>query len=142
MSRGDPDRLSKDELIELVLKLHRPAKTSRTSPRPSSTDRKERREQSRSGVAKPGHEGHSRIIPEDPDTAVDHRPIACMDCGLALSFDLPAETMSAHGHIELPGVMSVVEQHRRPAVPYPEYLVAWRRGTKTGLRKSSCNQEL
>ncbi len=60
MSRGDLERLSKDELIELVLKLQRPAKTSRTSSKPPSTDRKERREQSRPGGAKPGHEGHSR----------------------------------------------------------------------------------
>ena len=34
MSRGDLKRLSKDELIELVLKLQRPAKTSRTSSKP------------------------------------------------------------------------------------------------------------
>ena len=60
MSRGDLERLSKDELIELVLKLQRPAKTSRTSSKPPSTDRKERHEQSRPGGAKPGHEGHSR----------------------------------------------------------------------------------
>ena len=51
MSRGDLERLSKDELIELVLKLQRPAKTSRTSSKPPSTDRKERREQSRPGGA-------------------------------------------------------------------------------------------
>ena len=51
MSRGDLERLSKDELIELVLKLQRPSKTSRTSSKPPSTDRKERREQSRPGGA-------------------------------------------------------------------------------------------
>ena len=47
MSRGDLERLSKHELVELVLKLRRPTKTSRTSSKPPSTDRKERREQSR-----------------------------------------------------------------------------------------------
>ncbi len=77
MSRGDLERLSKDELIELVLKLQRPAKTSRTSSKPPSTDRKERREQSRPGGAKPGHEGHSRAIADDPDAIVDHRPTVC-----------------------------------------------------------------
>ena len=58
MGREDLERLSKPELVELVLKLQRPAKTSRTSSKPPSTDRKERREQSRPGGAKPGHEGH------------------------------------------------------------------------------------
>ena len=67
MSRGDLKRLSKDELIELVLKLQRPAKTSRTSSKPPSTDRKERREQSRPGGAKPGHEGHNRVAADDPE---------------------------------------------------------------------------
>ena len=38
MSRSDLERLSKEELIELVLKLHRPEKTSRTSSKPPATD--------------------------------------------------------------------------------------------------------
>lgn len=67
MGRIDLERLSKDELIELVLKLQRPAKTSRTSSKPPSTDRKERREQSRPGGAKPGHDGHSRVLVLKPD---------------------------------------------------------------------------
>jgi len=41
MGRGELDRLSKEELIELVLRLQRPEKTSRTSSKPPSTDRKE-----------------------------------------------------------------------------------------------------
>lgn len=119
MSRGDLERLSKNELIELVLKLQRPVKTSRTSSKPPSTDRKERREQSRPGGAKPGHEGHSRVAAEDPDAIVDHRPTACPDCGLALSPDLPAETVSVHERIELPEVKPLVEQHRRLAAVCP-----------------------
>ena len=111
--------LSKDELIELVLKLQRPGKTSRTSSKPPSTDRKEWREQSRPDGAKPGHESHSCVIAEDPDTVVDHRPSACPDCGLALSADLPTETVSAHERIELPKVKPLVEQHRRLAVVCP-----------------------
>ena len=119
MSRGDLERLSKDELVELVLKLQRPAKTSRTSSKPPSTDRKERREQSRPGGAKPGHEGHSRVVAEDPDAIVDHRPTTCPDCGLALGPDLPAETVSVHEHIEVLEVAPLVEQHRRLAVVCP-----------------------
>jgi transposase len=119
MSRGDLERLSKEELIDLVLKLQRPAKTSRTSSKPPSTDRKEQREQSRPGGAKPGHEGHNRVVADDPDMVVDHRPASCPDCGLALSPDLPAETVSLHEQIELPEVKPVVEQHRRLAVTCP-----------------------
>lgn len=119
MGRIDLERLSKEELIELVLKLQRPAKTSRTSSKPPSTDRKERREQSRPGGAKPGHDGHSRAMAEDPDQVVDHRPTSCPDCGLALLPDLPAETVSVHEHIELPPVKPVVEQHRRLSVCCP-----------------------
>ena len=90
MSRSDLGRLSKDELIELVLKLQRSAKTSRTSSKPPSMDRKERREASRAGGAKPGYEGHRRGIAEDPDEVVDQRPSCCPDCGLTLLAELEA----------------------------------------------------
>ena len=55
MERGDLQRLSKDELIDLVLRLQRPEKTSRTSSKPPATDRKERRDKARPGGAKHGH---------------------------------------------------------------------------------------
>ena len=44
MDRGDLQRLTKEELIDLVLRMQRPEKTSRTSSKPPSTDRKERRD--------------------------------------------------------------------------------------------------
>ena len=84
MGRSDLERLSKEELIELVLRLQRPEKTSRTSSKPPATDRKERREQAKPGGAKPGHEGHSRMISDDPDAVVEHRPDRCSCCGGAL----------------------------------------------------------
>jgi transposase len=62
MGRGELERLSKEELIELVLRLQRPEKTSRTSSKPPSTDRKSHREKAKPGGAKPGHEGHSRRL--------------------------------------------------------------------------------
>ena len=52
MGRNDLERLSKAELIDLVLRLQLPAKTSRTSSRPPSTDRKAQRDKSRPGGAK------------------------------------------------------------------------------------------
>src|SRR5215217_3162150 len=90
MGRSELERLSKEELIELVLRLQRPEKTSSTSSKPPSTDRKEQRERSKPGGAKPGHEGHSRTLSERVDRVVDHRPGQCPSCQTALASDLPA----------------------------------------------------
>src|ERR1700759_181167 len=104
MSRDELERLSKDELIDLVLRLQRPEKTSRTSSKPPATDRKERREQAKPGGAKPGHEGHSRVMSDDPDGVVDHRPHRCSCCGGDLHEDLLAEIVSVSERIDLPAV--------------------------------------
>ena len=119
MQRGNLERLSKDELIELVLRLQRPAKTSRTSSKPPSTDRKERREHAKPGGAKPGHEGHSRALSTNPDRVIDHAPQQCPCCCLALSPDLPSEAVSVHERIELPEIKPIIEHHRRLAVQCP-----------------------
>src|ERR687894_12666 len=119
MSRSDLERLSREELIELVLRLQRPEKTSRTSSKPPSTDRKEQRERSKPGGAKPGHEGHSRVMGETPVEVVEHRPGQCSCCGAALSADLPAETVSVHERIDVPEVRPIVTHHRRLAVGCP-----------------------
>src|SRR3954470_14251419 len=119
MGRSELERLSKEELIELVLRLQRPEKTSRTSSQPPSTDRKERRDQAKPGGAKSGHEGHSRVISDDPDAAVAHRPDRCSCCGGNLHAALPAEVVSVAEQIDLPAVAPVVMQHRRLAVNYP-----------------------
>ena len=119
MGRPDLERLSREELIELVLRLQRPGKTSRTSSKPPSTDRKERRDASRPGGGKPGHEGHSRILSETFDRAIDHRPDTCTGCRAALPADLAAETISEHDTVELPPITPVVERHRRLAVRCP-----------------------
>ena len=119
MGRSDLERLSREELIELVLRLQRPDKTSRTSSKPPATDRKGRREQSRPGGAKPGHEGHSRVMSDDPDAIVDHRLDRCTCCGGALHGDRPAEVVSVCERVDLPEVAPVVTQHRRLAVRCP-----------------------
>jgi transposase len=119
MGRSELERLSKEELIELVLRLQRPEKTSRTSSKPPSTDRKAQRERSKPGGAKPGHEGHNRILSATPDEVVEHRPDRCACCAAALTTDLPAETVSLHEQIELPEVQPLIPQHRRLAVRCP-----------------------
>src|SRR3712207_1109377 len=77
MQRDELERLSKAELIDLVLRLQRPEKTSRTSSKPPSADHKERRERSRPGGAKPGHEGRSRPSSDEVSETVAHYPEAC-----------------------------------------------------------------
>ena len=119
MQRDELERLSKDELIELVLRMQRPEKPSRTSSKPPSTDRKERGERSKPGGAKPGHEGHSRVMSERPSEVVEHRPDRCPCCAAALPGDLPAETVGVHESVELPEVEPVVVHHRRVAVRCP-----------------------
>src|SRR4029453_6311890 len=119
MDRTDLQRLTKEELIELVLRMQHPQKTSRTSSKPPSTDRKQRRDQAKPGGAKPGHEGHSRIISATPDEVVEHRPDRCSCCSAVLMADWPGETISIHEQIDLPEVAPRVTQHRRLAVRCP-----------------------
>ncbi len=119
MSRDELERLSKQELIELVLRLQRPHKTSSTSSKPPATDRKEQKERSKPGGAKPGHKGHSRTLSQTADRLIDHRPAQCPCCRAALSSDLATELISAHDRIDLPEVKPMVERHRRLAVRCP-----------------------
>jgi transposase len=119
MGRSELERLSKAELIELVLRLQRPPKTSRTSSKPPSTDRKQQREKSKPGGAKPGHEGQSRRLSETTDQVIDHRPDHCPCCRAALGSDLPSEVVSLHERIDLPEVKPSFERHQRLAVRCP-----------------------
>lgn len=116
MNRDELERLSKEELIDLVLRLQRPEKTSRTSSRPPSTDRKERRENARPGGAKPGHEGHRRALSAHPDEIGDHIPTHCEHCGCAFEDGAPAELIGEYDEIEIPPARPFVRRHRRFAI--------------------------
>jgi transposase len=116
MDRTDLQRLSKDELIELVLRLQRPEKTSRNSSKPPSTDRKEQRENSKPGGAKPGHQGHARSRADNPDAFEDHAPARCERCGLLFPDDAEREPIGEYDEIELPPVRPFVRRHRRFAI--------------------------
>ncbi|MGA8170286.1 MAG: IS66 family transposase [Methylocystis sp.] len=113
MDRTDLQRLSKDELIELVMRLQRPDKTSRASSKPPSTDKKDKRENSRPGGAKPGHEPHNRRLADDPDEFRDHRPTHCELRGGAVSADAEMELIGEYDEIEIPPVKPYVVRHRR-----------------------------
>jgi transposase len=113
MDRDDLRQLSKEQLIELVLRLQRPEKTSRTSSKPPSTDRKAKRESARPGGAKPGHEPHNRRLADDPDELRDHRPGVCEQCGGAFPSDAAMELIGEYDEVELPLVKPYVIRHRR-----------------------------
>jgi transposase len=115
MNREALERLTKPELIDLLLGLQRPDKTSRTSSKPPSTDWKGKREGSRPGGAKPGHKGHARVLAETPDTHEDHRPAHCRHCGLPFDEDATGEIIGEYDEIDLPQVKPIIRRHRRLA---------------------------
>src|SRR6202789_3477103 len=102
MGRSDLERLSKEELIELILRLQHPEKTSRTSSKPPSTDKKEKREGSRPGGAKTGHTPPNRKLRRNPDDFVNHKPPRCGRCGGALGPDAAMELIGEYDEIEIP----------------------------------------
>lgn len=120
MDRGDLEKLSRRELVDLVLKLQRPVKTSLTSSRPPSTDKKARRAHAKPGGAKPGHEGHSRLLHESPDETVDHRPSVCSRCHGPLDDGLASDVVGEYDAIEMPLIAPIVTRHRRLRVCCPD----------------------
>jgi transposase len=115
MERGDLQRLSKEQLIELVLRLQRPEKTSRNSSKPPSTDKKAKREEARPGGAKPGHQAHNRTLAENPDEFRDDRPDVCEQCGGRFGADVADELIGEYDEIEIPPVKPYIIRHRRYA---------------------------
>lgn len=113
MNREELQELSKGELIELVLKLQRPDKTSRTSSKPPSTDRKGAREGARPGGAKPGHKGHARTLADNPDATQDHRPTHCSHCGQPFGEDAQGDVIGEYDEVDLPPVKPITRRHRR-----------------------------
>jgi transposase len=113
MDRTDLRQLSKEQLIELVLRLQRPEKNSRTSSKPPSTDKKEKRENSRPGGAKLGHEPHNRRLSDNPDEFRDHAPDGCERCGSGFSSDVARELIGEYDEIEIPPIKPYIVRHRR-----------------------------
>src|SRR5947209_12163206 len=113
MDRGDLQRLSKEQLIELVLRLQRPEKDSRTSSKPPSTDKKETRENSRPGGAKPGHEPHNRRLADDPDEYRNHAPRVCEACGGPFGADAPMDLIVGYDMITQQDVTTYRTECRR-----------------------------
>ena len=67
-----------NRIAELVARLNQ---NSTNSSKPPSTDKKAKREGSRPGGAKPGHQAHNRPLAKNPDEFRDYRPEVCEQCG-------------------------------------------------------------
>ena len=106
--------------LALQARLQRPAKTSRTSSKPPSTDKKARRARAKPGGAKPGHEGHHRTLHENPDETVDYRPDICPNCQGHLDDDLAGDVVGKYDTIEVPPIRPYVTRHRRLCVCCPQ----------------------
>jgi transposase len=123
MNRDDLERLNKHELVEayvaLQAKLQLPGKTSRTSSKPPSTDRKETPVSSNPGGAKPGHKGRFWALAEQPDRIIEHRPTHCPGCGRGFASDALGEVIGAHDTVDLPPVLPVVTRSQRLACTCP-----------------------
>jgi transposase len=124
MDRTDLQWLSKDELIELVIQLQRPGKTSRNSSKPPSTDKKANRDNTRPGGAKPGHEPHNRRLADNPDEFRDHKPTHCAQWGGAVSPEADMELIGEYDEVELPPVKPDVTSSATGASPAAARIVA------------------
>ena len=102
MNRDDLQRLSKDDLIELMLRLQRPDKTSRSHPNRHRRIEKSGASRPSPGGAKPGHEGHSRKLCETPDAVEDYEPPHCPNCLGPFGADAERELIGEYDEIELP----------------------------------------
>jgi transposase len=137
MNRHDLERLSKDELIELVLRMQRPGKTSATSSKPPSSDGKANLASSKPGGAKPGHKGHFREASETADITVDYRPEVCPHCAAMLDPGLAAREFRVYESVDLPVVKPIVTFHRRLRVRCPHC-----RGLAKGPLPAAVNRSL
>ena len=113
MDRTDLQQLSKEQLMDLVIRLQGPLKDSRNSSKPPSTDKKASQENARPGGAKPGHEPHNRRLADNPAAFVDHKPMVCEACGGSMSPDDEGTLIGEYDEIEIAPVKPHVIRHRR-----------------------------
>lgn len=116
------------KVVELVARTERPAKTSRNSSLPPSSDppsapkRAPRRPTGKKRGAQRGHPGHHRqmLDPEQVDEVIDHHPDHCPTCQMPLSVELPDALPPIRQQVwELPKVKPIVTEHRQHTVECP-----------------------
>src|SRR5471030_1252871 len=134
MNRDVLERLSKDELIALMLahdaaltaqiaalskrvgeleaNLGRPPKTPDNSSLPPSQGRKTNRAERRAAKRRKGHPGTFRTLADKPDRIVEALAAACPHCSYALgAADQPG--FHAYDHVDLPPIRPVVTRVHR-----------------------------
>ena len=141
MNRDALERLSKDDLIALVLaqaaqivaltkrvaeleaKLGQPPKTPDNSSLPPAQARKPNRAERRAAKKRKGHPGAFRALAAAPDRLVEARAEACPHCSHPLgTADQPQ--FHAYDHVDLPPIRPVVTRVHR------------HRGTCPGCRRT------
>ena len=119
MDREQLQQLSREELeaycLKLQSKLGLPRKTSKTSSKPPSTDKKAKRANSKPGGAKPGHKPFHRSIAKSADEVIDHSPASCKHCGAAFLGDEAVEIIKVYEQVDIPPILPHVVHHRRLA---------------------------
>jgi len=126
MNRSELERLSKEELIDLVLRLiervetlearlDQPPKTPQNSSIPPSQARKPNKPDKPNRMGPPkGHRGTFRALSACPDHVIEAKAKVCPHCDHRLS-DADQEQVHAYDHVELPPVRPVttrVHLHR------------------------------
>ena len=134
IKREQLEELSKEQLIELLLKfqreiselrakideLTRPPTTSRNSSQPPARDQKPNRAEARKAAKRGAHQGHARItrdLVEKPDCVLPVRPSRCV-CGADVS-TVAAHSVVRHQVTELPEVKPVVIETQQHVVTCP-----------------------
>jgi transposase len=127
--------LSRDDLIELILKLagevqqlqaevttlKKPRTTSRNSSQPPSRDWKQNRaagKRSKKRGAKSGHAKAERPLVDNPTTVIEVPVTTCANCGADLSAVTPQRTVRRQ-ITELPEIKPVVIETRQDEVVCP-----------------------
>jgi transposase len=112
-------RAEVERLTARVVELERQLKTtSRNSSKPPSQDtyvkpapKSLRRRTGRGQGKQPGTRGANLAVVADPDTVVDHVPVACAGCSRSLRHVPTADMVRRQVH-DLPEIIPVVTEHR------------------------------
>lgn len=116
------------KVVGLVVRTERPAKTSRNSSLPPSSDppstprRQAKLPTGKKRGAQKGHPRHTRqmLDPEQVDEVIDHRPHHCPTCQMPLSVELPDAFPPIRRQVwELPKIKPIVTEHRQHTVECP-----------------------
>ena len=114
-------KFSKEQLIEIILKLDRKIseleKTSQTSSNPPSSDRYKKNQSLREKSNKPsggqkGHKGKTLTKSKSPDQTIQYQPEICIKCGESL-LEIPNQIAKTIEEIDLPEKLITRTEHQQ-----------------------------